>query len=88
MSTIYETLLATLKKTDTQHDLNWFAEIYGVNSELKTPVYEVRMIASKLKYRVSGCDDCDRVIVMVMVIMMLMVKMIVMVMVMVVIVII
>lgn len=40
MSVIYQHLLGTLKKTDTKHDLDFFAEIYGVHSELKTPEYE------------------------------------------------
>ena len=44
MSVIYQTQSETLKKTDTRHDLDFFAEVYGVNSKLLTPEYEVRSI--------------------------------------------
>lgn len=40
MQTIYQSLLETFKKTDTKHDLNWFAEVYRVHSPLSTPEYE------------------------------------------------
>lgn len=41
MSTIYQYLLNTLKKTDTKEDLQWFANVYGIHSKLDVPVYEV-----------------------------------------------
>lgn len=42
MSTIYQYLLNTLKKTDTKEDLQWFANVYGTHSKLDVPVYEVQ----------------------------------------------
>jgi hypothetical protein len=43
MTAIYQHLLETLKKTDTKHDLEWYASIFGTDAKLGVPEYEVKI---------------------------------------------
>ena len=52
MTAIYQHLLETLKKTDTKHDLEWYASIFGTDAKLGVPEYEVKIkfiLCSKIR---------------------------------------
>jgi hypothetical protein len=52
MTAIYQHLLETLKKTDTKHDLEWYASIFGTDAKLGVPEYEVKLefiLCSKIR---------------------------------------
>ena len=62
MSTIYQYLLQTLKKTDTKQDLDWYASIYGTDVKLDIPEYEeydpnMNNQSSAANVQDSNCKD-------------------------------